>query len=81
MESIGYKSIPVTLPTQSGPMTLDVGITYVRDQDCVMTWDHKIMPYFGEILDNVDKMRFIAAAVARFQNTIGPQPRMVSHGR
>ena len=72
MDSIGYKSIPITMNTQRGPLSGALGITYVREGTQLIVCDYWLNPGLKERMDHVDQMRFVSLGMSRFHATIGP---------
>lgn len=69
---IGYKNIPVTGMTQKGPMSVIVGLTYIRDNDTIEVWDSWINPAIKGTLDLVDQTVFIAKASTKLVRNLAP---------
>ena len=68
MHTIGYMTIPIRWHSSKGPLTVGVGLTYVRDKGNIEVWDSWINPSIEKDLDTVDKMTFIAQAARKLMS-------------
>jgi hypothetical protein len=55
IDTIGYKTIPVTIHTMKGPITGSVGITYSREGNKVWVLEYWMNPSLVEKLDRVEQ--------------------------
>lgn len=69
---IGYRNIPITSITLRGPLTVTIGLTYIREQDSIEIWDSWMNPVIAETLDLVDRTIFIAKASTVLTKTLRP---------
>lgn len=69
---IGYKNIPVTGITQRGPMSVMVGLTYVRVDDTIEIWDSWMNPVIEGQLDMVDRTWFLSMATTKLSRNLPP---------
>lgn len=69
---IGYRNIPITSITQRGPLTVTIGLTYIREEDSIEIWDSWMNPVIAETLDLVDRTVFIAKASTVLTRTLRP---------